>query len=204
MKPPGKDMTRTPRHPAFDIAVLALAASSAIFVSTAGQAQQTCGPLPPASGLTVQVSPSQAGQLGEIVSTAAAGTTILLENGTYDLSGGDGSSRLSFNTPNVTLRSLSGERESVSLDGAYGTYEIIAISASNVTIADLTVMRAFAHPIHMSGNPGHPISGILIHNLRIIDPREQAIKVNPVGDGYVDYSTCLLYTSDAADDEYNV
>ena len=182
-------MTTTLHHPAFRIAAIAFAVSSAVFVATPGQAQQTCGPLPPPSGPTVQVSPGQAGELRGIVLAATAGTTILLENGTYDLSGGDGSSRLSFYTTNVTLRSLSGDRNGVILDGAYGTSEIISISASDVTIADLTVMRAYAHPIHISGQPGNPISGILIHNLRIVDPREQAIKVNPVGDGYIDNST---------------
>ncbi len=121
--------------------------------------------------------------------TRSSGTTILLHDGTYDLSSGDGSSRLSFETANVTLRSLSGNRDAVVLDGNYGTSELVSISASNVTIADLTLMRASNHPIHISGLAGNPISGILIHNLRIVDPREQAIKVNPIDDGYVDNST---------------
>jgi hypothetical protein len=33
------------------------------------------------------------------------------------------------------------------------------------------------------------ITGILIHNAHIIDPGEQAIKVNPVRVGFVDYGT---------------
>ena len=64
---------------------------------------------------------------------AVSGTTILLEDGTYDLLDGDFSSRLSFNAPNVTLRSLSGNRDAVILDGAYGTNELTSIHASNVT-----------------------------------------------------------------------
>jgi len=169
-------------------------------IATPGWTQQGCGPLPAPLEPTIQVAPSQASGLRGIVLAAEAGTTILLENGTYDLSGGDDSSRLSFYNANVTLRSLSGNRDGVTLDGAYGTNEIIAISASNVTIADLTVKRAYAHPIHISGLPGNPISSILIHNLRIVDPREQAIKVNPVGDGYIDNSTiqcCSIELTDA-------
>ena len=192
--------TLSSRHPAFRALATSLAVSGVMAIATPGRTQQGCGPLAPPSGTTVQVSPSQAGELRGIVLAAEAGTTILLENGTYDLSGGDDSSRLSFYNANVTLRSLSGDRDSVILDGAYGTNEIIAISASNVTIADLTVMRAYAHPIHISGQPGNPIGGILIHNLRIVDPREQAIKVNPVGDGYVDNSTiqcCSIELTDA-------
>ena len=38
-------------------------------------------------------------------------------------------------------------------------------------------------------DPGTIITGILLHNLRIIDPGEQAIKVNAVGAGTVDHST---------------
>ncbi len=152
-------------------------------------AQQPCTPLPPPSGATVQVTPAQASQLRGIVAAAESGTTILLEDGTYDLSHGDGSSRLSFGTTGVTLRSLSGDREAVILDANYGTSELVSIYASNVTIADLTLMRAYDHPIHISGSAGNPISGILVHNLRIVDPGQQAIKVNPVDDGYVDDGT---------------
>ena len=197
---PSVQETYPSRHPAFSALATALAVSGVMAIATPGRAQQGCGPLAPPSGPTIQVSPGQAGQLRGIVLAAEAGTTILLENGTYDLSGGDDSSRLSFYSANVTLRSFSGDRDGVILDGGYGTNEIIAISASKVIIADLTVMRAYAHPIDISGQPGNPINGILLHNLRIVDPREQAIKVNPVGDGYVDNSTiecCSIELTDA-------
>jgi len=153
-------------------------------------AQQGCDPLPPpAPGTTIEVGPSQAGSLRGIVAGAASGTTILLADGDYDLSCGDSGCRLVFSTPGVTLRSASGSRAAVVLDGAYGTNELVSIYASNVTIADLTLRRAYDHPIHISGSTGNPISGILIHNVRIVDPAQQAVKVNPVDDGYVDDST---------------
>jgi hypothetical protein len=152
-------------------------------------AQQPCTPLPPPSGATVQVTPAQASQLRSIVAAAESDTTILLEDGTYDLSQGDYSSRLTFENAGVTLRSLSGDRDTVILDAKYATNELVSIHASNVTIADLTLMRAYDHPIHISGGAGSPISGIMIHNLRIVDPGQQAIKVNPVDDGYIDDST---------------
>jgi hypothetical protein len=156
-------------------------------VAVAGAAQPPCDPLEPPTGQVVEVFPAQSAQLRDIVSAAASGTTIALHDGTYDLSHGDGNDRLSFNTPDVTLRSLSGDRAAVILDGAYGTNEIISIHASGVAIADLTVMRAFDHPIHISGNPGDPITGVILHNLRVVDPGQQAIKINPDGDGYVDF-----------------
>jgi len=182
-------MGGTRRHPTPHATVLALALLSIVQTATLSHAQQSCSPLPPPTGPTIEVAPSEVAQLRAVVANAASGTTILLQDGTYDLSSGDEASRLSFETANVTLRSLSGNREAVVLDGNYGTSELISISASNVTIADLTLMRAFNHPIHISGPVGNPISGILIHNLRIVDPREQAIKVNPIVDGYVDNST---------------
>lgn len=186
------------RHPATLVAVAVLATGIAL-VAVAAHAQQPCDPLPPPTGNTVLVSPGQADHLRGIVAAAAAGTTILLEDGDYDLSDGDFSSRLSFDTPNVTLRSLSGNRDAVILDGNYGTNELVSIHASDVTIADLTLKRAYDHPIHISGGSGNPISGVVIHNVRIVDPGQQAIKVNPVDDGYVDNGTiecCLIELTD--------
>jgi hypothetical protein len=182
-------MGGTRLHPTPHATVLVFALLSAVQTATSSHAQQSCSPLPPPTGPTIEVAPSEVAQLRAVVANAASGTTILLQDGTYDLSSGDEKSRLSFETANVTLRSRSGNRDAVVLDGNYGTSELISIYASNVTIADLTLMRAYNHPIHVSGFAGNPISGILIHNLRIVDPREQAIKVNPNVDGYVDNST---------------
>lgn len=147
--------------------------------------QPSCAKLPPASGTIVVVAPGQAGQLRQIVSNAASGTTILLKDGTYLLNGGDTSSRLSFGTANVTLRSESGNPGAVILDGNYQTNELVTITASNVTIAEITLKRAYDHPIHVSG-PGSTISGVTIYRVRIIDPGQQAIKINPDGGGYAD------------------
>lgn len=131
------------------------------------------------SDRVIEVTPSQAGQLSSIVYDAQPGTTIFLDDGNYT------ASTLNFHNPRVTLRSKSGNRENVILDGAYSTGEIIFISASNVTIADLTVKRAYYHPIHIVGG-GHYA---MLHNLHIVDGREQFIKVNPSGQDYTDYGT---------------
>ena len=131
----------------------------------------------------IEVQPSQVGDLPGIVANAATGTTILLHDGSYDLDG----AFLHITTAGLTLRSANGDREAVVLDGGYVSGELISIQASNTTIADLTLKRAYYHPIHVSG-PGVPISGVLIHNVHIIDPGEQAVKVNAVGEGTVDDS----------------
>lgn len=140
--------------------------------------QAPCEPLPPVAGDPVEVWPAQASTLRQTVADAASGTTILLHDGIFDLGCGDGGCRLVFSTPGVTLRSFSGDREAVILDGEYQTNELISIYASDVVIADITLRRAYDHPIHITG-PGSPVSGILIHNIHIVDPGQQAIKINP-------------------------
>jgi len=145
-------------------------------------ASDPCAPLPPPAGPTVTVTPIQADQLRGVVASASTGTTILLADGVYDLGGGDAIHRLVFGTPGVTLRSASGDRDAVVLDGGYGTHELISVYASDVVIADLTLRRAYDHPVHVTG-PGAPISGVVLHNLRIEDPGQQAVKINPDGSG---------------------
>lgn len=142
------------------------------------QAADLCAPLPPPFGSTVSVS--NVAQLVTAVNTAASGTTILVANGTYNLNG----NYLRFDTPNVTLRSASGDRAAVILDGNYQTTEIVQIVASNVTIADVTLREAYDHPIHvMSGDASHTLN-TLIYNVHVFDPGQQAIKVNPAAAGY--------------------
>ncbi len=79
----------------------------------------------------------------------------------------------------MTLRSASGNREAVVLDGNYITAEIIQIVASNVTVADLSLQRARHHPIHVMSTDDGNTDNTRIYNVRIVDPGQQAIKINP-------------------------
>jgi len=144
------------------------------------QAEAHCPPLPAPTGNVIHVDPSQASALGSIVQSAAAGDTIVLADGTYDLHG----TYLWFGTPGVTLRSASGNREAVILDGNYETTEIGHIAASNVTIADLTLRRAYYHPIHVASTSDADVLNTLIYNLHIVDPGQQAVKINPGAAGH--------------------
>ncbi len=141
-------------------------------------AMQACSRLPSPTGSTVQVATVQ--QLVNAVNNAAPGVTILISDGHYDLDG----AYLRMDTPNVTLRSNSGNREAVILDGNYITTEIVQIVASNVTIADLTLREAVDHPIHVMSSDGAHTLNTIIYNIHIIDPGEQAIKINPAATGY--------------------
>ncbi len=132
-----------------------------------------CPPLPPPTGTVVNVSTVAA--LVAAVNSAPAGLTILLADGNYSLDG----ETLRIDVPNVTLRSASGNREAVVLDGNYLTTEIIQITASGVTIADLTLRKAYDHPLHVMSTPGGPTLNTRIYNVHIIDPGQQAVKINP-------------------------
>lgn len=181
-------LARLERLPFGACAVLLESALVAMLLPAVAVAQPACVALPPPAGPTIEVTAAQASSLRSIVAGAAAGTTILLHDGTYLLDGGDAASRLTFATPGVTLRSLSGHRDAVVLDGNYQTSELVSIQASNVTIADLTLREAYDHPVHVSGNAA-PITGTLLHNLHVVDPGQQGIKINPIGTAYADFGT---------------
>ncbi|MGM0559229.1 MAG: hypothetical protein ACQEVA_22780 [Myxococcota bacterium] len=139
-----------------------------------------CPPLPDATGTTVTVTPSEAGQLPEMVRTAEAGTTFLLEDGTYELSSGQA---LQFRAEGVTLRSASNDASKVIIDGQYELNEIAFVVASDVTIAHVTLTRAVDHAVHVTatGDAAENTTGALLYGLRIIDCGEQFVKGNPNG-----------------------
>ena len=139
-----------------------------------------CPPLPDPTGDVVSVS--TVAELLGAMDDLTANTTILMVDGTYELHG----SQLWFDVPGVTLRSTSGNREAVILDGNYETNEIVTIAASDVTVADLTLKRARTHPIHVAPPPDADIENALVYNVHIIDPGQQAIKINQNGTHYPD------------------
>jgi hypothetical protein len=139
--------------------------------SQASPASSLCAPLPAPTGAVIEVS--SVTSLVNAVNSAVAGTTILVDNGNYALNG----AYLRFAAPDVALRSKSGNREAVILDGGYQTDEIVQIVASGVTIADLTLKRAAHHPIHVAVE-NSDILNTLIYNMHVIDPGQQAIKIN--------------------------
>ncbi len=116
-------------------------------------------------------------ELQQAVSAANSGggdKTIHIQPGTYQLNG----AYLRITADNVSVAGTSGKRGDVILDGGYSSMEIFQIVASNVTIRDLTIKRAVNHPIHAMPSDSHDSTGILIDNIHIIDPGQQAIKIN--------------------------
>jgi len=139
---------------------------------------QSCGPLPEAkTGNSIIIGPGQVGELQKIVTNAETGDTIFLRDGTYSLNG----SYLWISTPGITLRSVSGNPEAVILDADYSSTEIITIAASNVTIAEISIIKPYTHAIHVTSSDAGDTLNTLIYRVNIVNPREQAIKINPHG-----------------------
>ena len=161
----------------------------------------SCEALAAPAGPTMRVTPAEADMLPAIVAAAPSGTTILLADGTYRMTtSGESARRIQFRTDGVTLRSESNDAEAVIIDGEYLTNEILAVHASNVTIAHLTVTRAVDHPIHVTPMDGTTnVTGFRAYAVRLVDGGEQFLKVNPNGarsawvdTGTVECSTFLM------------
>lgn len=149
-------------------------------IPAVARAQAGCGPLPAASRVVVDVTPAQVSSLQSILDAARSGTTVRLADGVYPLS-----QTLVIRQPGVTLRSKSGNRDAVVIDGRYAARDLLLVQQSNVTVADLTVSRAYWHLVHVVPGSG-TITGTLLHNIRAVDGSEQFIKVNPNGAQFAD------------------
>ncbi len=132
-----------------------------------------CAPLP-LTGRMVEIMDAAA--LLSAVRDATAGTTLLLADGTYAIGG----QILQLRADNVTLRGKSGRRDAVILDGQWNATsgEIVSVTGNHVTIADLTISRAYTHAIHVQPTDTSDVVGTTIFNVHVIDALEQAIKIN--------------------------
>lgn len=146
--------------------------------------QAQCTTLANAGGPTIEIGPEQLDQLPSILQSAAPNTTVFLRDGTYRVF-----STLYLRVAGTQLRSKSGKRGNVILDANYGSArEIVNLVASNTVLADLTLTRSLDHPIHVQPF-STSVTGMIIHNVHVIDPGQQAIKVNQNGSLYADNGT---------------
>lgn len=137
-----------------------------------------CDPLPAPTGSVVSVTPAQASQLPSLVTSAASGTTLMLEPGTYVVS-----QTLVFGVAGVTLRSATNDSGSVTIDGQRST-DLIRVSASNVTLAHVTLTRGNEIAVQLQPGPG--ISGFRMHGVRIIDGGNEFLRAGGSPAGYAD------------------
>jgi hypothetical protein len=153
--------------------------------------------LPARGGAEIRVSPVGDGVVmvegaGEMslraaVSSANAGDTVVLADGTYTLpDAGEGEySGIYITTPDITVRSESGDASAVVIDGAYrshgGSTAPITIAASGVVVAHLTVTRSVFHLIHIWADGDEA----LVHDVHMVDGGQQFLK-SSVNEGSVD------------------
>jgi hypothetical protein len=128
------------------------------------------------------------------VNDIGAPATILIADGTYVLQ----VPMLHLSSPNLIVRSASGERDRVVLRGpdegpTASLHHVFLISADNITIADLTFGYCRYHGIQVRGEEPYNVAGLTVHNCRIVNCNEQFIKgssadADPVGttDGVIE------------------
>jgi Nitrous oxidase accessory protein len=148
-------------------------------------------PLPPPAGEVLRVSDVK--QLLSAVGRIKPGGTILLADGVYH------PAAFEIRTDRVTLRSASGKRDNVVLDGD-NQGELVRVSAcSGVTIADLTVQNVKWNGIKLNTDSGVQkvrIYNCVLHNIwqravkGVIVPPQDRERIRP-RDGRVEY--CLFY-----------
>lgn len=137
-----------------------------------------CDPLPAPTNTTVTVSDAAALQAAlQQANTNNGDMTILLEDGTYQLN----SNLLYINTNmnNLTIRSVSGNRDAVIIRGQGmngGVTHIFNVAASNFTASDMTIGWVANHAIQIHGE--NNADNCLIQNIRFVDVNEQMLKVS--------------------------
>lgn len=179
------------------LSLISPAAQSAPARQAVASSTNFCAPLAPPAGPTVTVASAAA--LREQAYDAAAGTTILVVPGVYDLD-----NIIHVVNAGITIRGATGNRADVILDAGgmlTGLTHAILIEADDVTVADLTIRNAGEHGVSVNGSD-RP----MLYNLHIIDTGYQLVKVNPVGDGSDDgLLACshLRYTTTAPENYTN-
>ncbi len=131
-----------------------------------------------ADGKTITVN--TVWELETAVKKATPGTTILVNDGIYEMT-----KSLNFSKDKVILRSKNGNRGKVVLrgNGMKGgrLSHIIHILASDITVADLSLGLVTQHGIQIHGENG--AMRPLMYNLRVFDCGQQLIKVSVGGGG---------------------
>jgi hypothetical protein len=145
--------------------------------------------VPPLPSLTGgETSVSSASQLAVQFSSLSPGKTIVLEAGTYLMSGRE---PFPIDEDNVTIRGSTGDPNDVVIVGrgfescTDVDEEMFMLYARNFTIADLTISESRCHGIKFQGgNNDHTI----IHNIRFLNIGERMIKAP----GTTDAQACSI------------
>jgi hypothetical protein len=131
------------------------------------------------------------------VNRAGVPATLLLGDGTYTLD----VAALAISCQGLVIRSEHGDRDAVIVRGPDEGPEasvgnVFLVSANDIVIADLTLGYCRFHGIQVRGEAPYDVSGLQVHNCRLINCNEQFIKgsshdADPVGatNGTIEYCT---------------
>ncbi len=111
------------------------------------------------------------------INAAGVPATVLVSNGTYVLN----TWALPITCDRVIVRSLSGDRDAVVIRGpdegpSASLEHVFWVTASQVTIADMTFGWCLYHGIQAHGQEPYNASNLWVHNCRIVNCNEQFIK----------------------------
>ncbi len=148
--------------------------------SDGGSTVDPCEDLPPPGDDALVLDPDQAGELRDILLALEPDTEVVLQAGTYDIDGD-----LWILAPGVTLRGETGDPDDVIIDADYNGGSVLTVSASDVTVAHLTLRHAWFHGVHVRP-VDDDITGVRLHDIVVLDPAQQGIKINQDGSAYAD------------------
>ena len=147
-----------------------------------------CEPLlPPTDAVTI----ASGTDLVEAIGSAAPGSVLALEAGTYEVSG-----PVSIDRP-LTLLSGTGNRDDVVIDGVRSKGNLFEVSSSDVVFAHLTLANSGQHLVSVRP-AGSSITGPTLHDVHLLDAGRTAVTVvgddagNWVDDGTVSCSRIEL------------
>jgi len=128
-----------------------------------------CPDWPAATGTVVVARQADGISLQQHLDDLATGGTLEVEDGTWDLT-----EPLRLTTEGITLRSESGLRDAVVLDGNQLADSVIEISASGVSVVSLTLTDALNDGIRLSPS-GADIANITLYDLVVVDNGQYGI-----------------------------
>lgn len=113
----------------------------------------------------------------DTVNALGVPATILVSNGTYVIN----ALALPITCDHVIIRSLSGDRDAVVIRGpdegeSASLAHVFWVGADNVILADMTFGWCRYHGIQAQGQEPYNVSGLWVHNCRIVNCNEQFIK----------------------------
>jgi len=115
-----------------------------------------------------------------VFDAAVTGDTVEFADGSYAIEGYG----LAVRVDGLTLRSASRSRTKVVLDGSDGTGNVLSVQASDVVLTELTIQNSWWHPVHITPS-GEDLAGVVLYDVHVADPGQQAVKVNTDGNGHV-------------------